>query len=227
MKIGTKIRVAAFATMTFAALLISAVPGLRAQTATRYLGSITVINGDTLTVKTDQGDAHQVQVSTTAQLKRIAPGQTDLSKAETIDFSSLAMGDRVLVTLDPNATGGTPQAARIIAIKQADVTKLQQAETEEWAHGIHGLVKSIDSTSSAIVVNTRVGSVTKAVTVTIGKATTLKRYASGSVRFDQAQPAPISAIQPGDSVIFVRGNEGLLMAQQWLQTAWSQEVFAA
>ena len=86
-------------------------------------------------MKTDAGDVHQVQVPSTAQLKRIEPGQTDLTKAETIDFSGLAVGDRVLVTLDPNATGGTPQAARVIAIKQADVTKMQQAESEAWSAG--------------------------------------------------------------------------------------------
>jgi hypothetical protein len=206
MWIGTKMRVAVFAIVAFAALLISGASGLRAQTATRYLGSITVISGDTLTIKTDQGDVHQVQIPSTAQLKRIAPGQTDLSKAETIDFSGLATGDRVLVTLDPNATGGTPQASRIIAIKQADVAKVQQAEVEEWAQGVHGLVKSVDPASGAIVVKTRVGPVTKAVTVSISQATTLKRYASGSVRFDQAQPAPISAIQAGDQ-IFVRGTK--------------------
>jgi Domain of unknown function (DUF5666) len=174
--------------------------------ATHYLGSITAINGDTLTVKTDQGDVHQVQVPSTAQLKRIAPGQTDLTKAETIEFSGLAMGDRVLVNVDANATGGTPQALRVIAIKQADVTKMQQAQSEEWAQGVHGLVKSVDAASGTIVVNTRAGAVTKTVTVNTTSSTLLKRYASGSVNFNQAQPGPISAIQPGDQ-IFVRGTK--------------------
>src|SRR5208283_4218361 len=158
------------------------------------------------TVKTDQGDSHQVQVPSTAVLKRIEPGQTDLSKAETIDFSSLATGDRVLVNLDPNATGGTPQALRIVAIKQSDVTKKQQAEAAAWAQGVHGLVKSVDAASSVMIVNTRAGAVTKPVTVNITQATTLKRYAQGSVNFSQAQPAPISVIQPGDQ-IFVRGSK--------------------
>jgi hypothetical protein len=35
-------------------------------------------------------------------------------------------------------------------------------------------------------------------------STVLKRYAPGSVRFDQAQPAPITAIQPGDQ-LWARG----------------------
>ena len=65
--------------------LLAAAPGARAQVM-RYLGSITVISGDTLTVKTDAGDVHQVQVPATASLKRIAPGEKDLSKAEPLDY---------------------------------------------------------------------------------------------------------------------------------------------
>ncbi|MGB9288423.1 MAG: hypothetical protein WCC31_06930 [Terracidiphilus sp.] len=204
MKSFRKMRSACTVGLAAFGLLLAAAQSLRAQAAPHYLGSITAISGNTLTVKTDQGVENHVQVPSTAQLKRVAPGQTDLSKAETIDFSSLALGDRVLVNIDPNATGGTAQAARVIAIKAADVTKMQQAEAAEWAAGVHGLVKSVDAASGSIIVNTRAGAVTKQVTVNTTQSTTLKRYASGSVNFSQAQPAPISAIQPGDQ-IFVRG----------------------
>ena len=147
-----------------------------------------------------------VEVPSTAQLKRIEPGQTDLSKAEALDFASIATGDRVLVTLDPNATGGTPQALRIIAIKQSDVAKRQQTEAELWNQGVHGLVKSVDPAAGVILVNVRAGAVTKEVTVHTTGTTVLKRYAPGSVRFDQAQPAPIAAIQPGDQ-LWARGTK--------------------
>jgi uncharacterized membrane protein YgcG len=185
--------------VVLAAFLLAAAPGARAQLM-RYLGSITAINGDTLTVKTDAGDVHQVQVPSTAVLKRIAPGQTDLTKAEPLEYSSLAVGDRVLVTLDPNATAGTPQAARIIAIKQSDVAMKQEAEKAAWNQGVHGLVKSVDTSTGVIVVTTRIGPITKDVTVNTTKATVLERYAPGSVAFDQAQPAPIGAIHPGDQL---------------------------
>jgi hypothetical protein len=185
--------------LTLAAFLLAAAPGARAQVM-RYLGSITAINGDTLTVKTDAGDVHQVQVPATASLKRVAPGQTDLTKAEPLEFGSLAVGDRVLVTLDPNVTGSLSQAARIIAIKQADVAKKQEAENAAWNQGVHGLVKSVDATTGVIVVTTRMGSITKDVTVNTTAATVLERYAPGSVVFDQAQPAPITAIHTGDQI---------------------------
>ena len=195
-------RLTAFGLAALAVFLLAAA-GARAQT-THYLGSIVAIDGDTLTVKTDAGDVHQVQVPATAVLKRIAPGEKDLTKAEPLDFASLAVGDRVLVTLDPSFTGTPPRAARIVAIKQSDVANMQAAENAAWNQGVHGLVKSVDDASGVIVVTTRTGLITKDVTVNTTSATVLKRYAPGSVRFDQAQPAPIDAIRTGDQ-LWARG----------------------
>ena len=168
--------------------------------ATHYLGSISAIDGNTLTVKADSGDTHQVEVPADAIIKRIAPGEKDLTKAEPLDFAGLAVGDRVLVTLDPNVTGAMPQAARIIAIKQADVAMKQEAETAAWSQGVHGLVKSVNAATGVIVVTTRMGPITKDVTVNTTAATVLERYAPGSVRYDEARRAPITAIQPGDQL---------------------------
>ncbi len=192
-------RFAVLEVVALAVFLLAAASGVRAQVM-RYLGSITAINGDTLTVKTDAGDVHQVQVPAAASLKRIEPGQTDLTKAEPLDFTNLAVGDRVLVTLDPNVTGAMPQAARIIAIKQADVAMKQEAETAAWSQGVHGLVKSVNAATGVIVVTTRMGPITKDVTVNTTAATVLERYAPGSVRYDEARRAPITAIQPGDQL---------------------------
>jgi hypothetical protein len=205
MESGKKMRVMAVLVLaSLAGLFEAAMPAARAQTA-RYLGTVTAIAGDTLTVKTQAGDARQVQVPSTAVLERIEPGQTDLSKAAPLDFASIAAGDRVLVTLDPNATSGTPQALRIVAIKQADVAKRQEAENAAWNQGVHGLVKSVDPATGVILVNVRAGTTTKEIAVNTSKATVLKRYAPGSVIFSQAQPAPIDAIHPGDQ-LWARGT---------------------
>lgn len=192
---ASTISVALSMAFLFSALLADA------QAPARYLGTITAISGTTLTVKPDAGDARQVEVPSSTPIKRIAPGQKDLSTAETISFSDLATGDRVLVKLDPDAPGATPQAAQIIAIKQADVAQKQEKEREEWQkHGIGGLVKSVDSASGSIALTTGAGTAAKTVTVHIAKTTILKRYAPASERFDAALPAPIAAIQPGDQL---------------------------
>ncbi len=166
----------------------------------RFLGAVTSINGDTLTVKTTQGDSRQVQVPASAILKRIEPGQTNLSAAVDMQYSDLAVGDRVLVNLDPNSTGTVPAALRVVAIKAADVQKKQQQEAEAWQRGVGGLVKSVDAPSGVILVSSGAGPTAQTVKVKTTPATVLKRYAPGSVRFDEAVTAPITAIQTGDQL---------------------------
>jgi hypothetical protein len=182
------------------ALMVSA-PLVTAQAPSRFVGSITAIDNRTLTVKTDAGDPHQVEVPASATLKRIAPGQRDLSTAATLQFGDLATGDRVLVKLDPDATGPTAQATDVIVIKLSDVAQKQQKEREDWQRrGVGGLVKSVDPVSGAIVLKSGSGSTEKTITVHTTKATVLKRYATASVSYDAAQIAPIDAILSGDQL---------------------------
>ena len=189
--------------LSFFALLTSATilcPKLGAQAAAqRFVGTISTIMGDTLTVKTDAGEEHKVQVPDTAMLKRIAPGQKDLSTAETIKLSDLAVGDRVLVKLDPDATAGSAQAQQIVAVKQTDIAQKQQQDMAEWQrNGVGGLVKSVDAASGVVMLTSGAGPTAKTVTVHVEKNTVLKRYPSNSVRFADAQPAPLDAVKAGD-----------------------------
>ena len=174
---------------------------LHAQPAARFVGTITLIEKATVTVKTDAGEQRVFDVSAEAVLKRIAPGEKDLSKAETIQFGDLAVGDRVLVKLDSTADASTPQASQVIAVKQADLAQKQQKDREDWQkRGVGGLVKSVDASGGAIVLSSGAGPTAKMVTVKTTPSTVLKRYAQGSVRFDEAQPAPIDAIHAGDQL---------------------------
>jgi hypothetical protein len=189
--------------MVHVALLLAliAAPLLHAQAPARLLGTVTAINGDTITVKADADGDHQVQVPSTAAIKRIAPGQKDLSAAETMPYNDLATGDRVLVKLDANAPGPISQAVQIVAVKQADVVQKQEKDREDWQRrGVGGLVKSVDSASGTIVLTSGSGATAKTITVHTTKTTLLKRYAPASVRFDTAQNAPIDAIHAGDQL---------------------------
>ena len=168
------------------ALLVFVSIAANAQAPARFVGSVSAITGNSLTVKTDAGEQRQFDVSSEAVIKRIEPGEKDLSKAATIAFSDLAVGDRVLVKLD--AASPTPQAAQIIAVKAEDLAQKQQKDREDWQRrGVAGLVKSVDPASGAITLTTGAGATAKTVTVHTTKASVLKRYAPGSVRYDQAQ----------------------------------------
>jgi hypothetical protein len=193
-------KTAALAMAAVLTIALAVAPRLGAQAAaSRILGTVTAINGTTITVKPAQGDAQQVAVPSGAAIKRIEPGQTNLSAAVDMQFSDLTVGDHVLVNLDPNSTS-TPQAVRVVAIKAADVAKKQQQESDAWSHGVGGLVKTVDAASGTITLTTGAGPTAKSVTVHVTAATELKRYAPGSVRFDDSTTAPISAIQPGDQL---------------------------
>ena len=182
------------------AALFSAIPVMQAQTAALVSGTVTAINGDTLTVKNAKGEDLQVQVPSTAAVKSIPPGETDVKKATAIQYSDLAVNDRVLISLDPNATGGKSQAARVIAIKAADLAKKQQQDAAAWRNGASGLVKSVDAASGDIVITTGSGPTAKTVTVHTSKTTILKRYAPTSISYDSASVAPFTSIQPGDQL---------------------------
>jgi hypothetical protein len=177
--------------------LAAACNKLNAQTPTRFVGTVTAISGNTITVKTDAGDSKQVEVPAAAVIKRLEPGQKDLTAAATIQLTDLATGDRVLVKLDPNSA--TPQALQIVAMKKTDIAQRQQQEQEEWQrNGTGGLVKSVDPAAGVVMLTTGAGPTAKTVTVHIGKDAVLKRYTSNSVRFADAQPAPLDAIHAGD-----------------------------
>ena len=186
--------------LALALLLAGSVAEAQQAASTRFLGAISSISGDTLTIKTTQGEMRQVQVPENAILKRIEPGQTNLSAAVDMKLTDLAVGDRVLVNLDPNSTATIPQVLRIVAIKAADVQKKQQEEAEAWQRGIGGLVKSVDPSTGVILVLTGSGPTPQTFTVKTSAATVFKRYAPGSVRFDEAVSAPITAIEPGDQL---------------------------
>lgn len=173
------------------------VPAMAMAQAPRFIGSITAISGNALTVKTDAGDQKQVTVPDGASIKRLEPGQK-LSDAAAIALGDLAVGDRVLVQLDPSAS--TPQASLIVAMKKADLAQKQAQDQQEWQRGVAGLVKSVDPASGTIVVTTGAGPTAKSVTVNTTKSTVLLRYAPESVKFDDAKPGPMDAIKPGDQL---------------------------
>jgi uncharacterized membrane protein YgcG len=172
-----------------------------AQAPKPIQGTITVLGSNTLSVKSDADVVTPIEVPSTAAILRIAPGAKDLSTAAKILFSDLAVGDRVLVTPDPKATGASVQALRIIAMKQSDLAQKQQKDREDWQlRGVGGPVKSVDVVAGVIVLSSGSGATAKTITVHTTKATVLMRYAPASVRYDEAKPASIDAIHAGDQL---------------------------
>jgi Domain of unknown function (DUF5666) len=165
------------------------------------LGTIKTISGNTLLLTTDNGSTLKVQLPTDVRLLQVEPGSKDLKEAIPLQVSDLQVGDRVLVQMKPGEDGSFFIALRVIAMKKADIAQKQAKEREDWQRrGIGGLVKSVDAASNSITIGTMATAGSKDVTIHVGKDTVLRRYAPGSIKFDEAKPAPIVDIHSGDQL---------------------------
>jgi hypothetical protein len=110
-------------------------------------------------------------------------------------------GDRALVTGSAGDTGTTLHAARVILMKSSALAQTHAAEETAWAQGGGGIVKSVDPATGTIVISSGL----RTITVTTTPGTVVRRYANGSVRFEDAVKSSIAEIQPGDQ-LRVRGT---------------------
>jgi hypothetical protein len=165
------------------------------------LGTIKSISGNTLVLTSDAGAEMTVDVRDSTKIVRIAPGQKDLKDAQPIALTDLQVGDRILVRGTVGDDNKTFSATSIIAMKKADIAEKQSRERAEWQKsGVAGLVNSVDPASGVISITTPSLREKKTVAVHVTKDTVLRRYAPGSVKFDDANPAPLAEIRPGDQL---------------------------
>lgn len=172
----------------------------QAQVA-RQVGVIKSITGNAITLTTDAGVDISVQVAGNAIMVRVAPGQTDLKNAEHIQLSDLHVGDRILVRGQPSSDAKSFVAVGVISMSRSDVQAQQQRDREDWQkRGIGGLVSSVDSGTGTITISVAATGGAKTVTIHTTPSTILRRYAPDSIQFDDAKPAPIGQIKPGDQL---------------------------
>jgi hypothetical protein len=169
--------------------------------AARPVGTVKSISGNTITLTPDAGGDVTIQVQDATKLVRIAPGQKDLKDATPIQLTDIQAGDRILVRGKLADDGKTVLAASVIAMKKTDIADKQSHEREEWQkHGTGGLVSSVDPGSSTISVSLPSVGEKKSIAIHLSKDTVLRRYAPDSVKFDDAKPAPLDQIKPGDQL---------------------------
>jgi hypothetical protein len=165
------------------------------------VGTIKSISGNTISLTTDAGIDVTVLVQDATKLVRIAPGQKDLKQATPIALTDLQTGDRLLVRGSLSDDGKSVLAASVIAMKKADIADKQSSEREEWQrHGTVGLVSGIDVAANTVTITLPAIGEKKNVAIHLSKDTILRRYAPDSVKFDDAKPAPLEQIKPGDQL---------------------------
>ncbi len=169
-----------------------------APAGTRVLGTLVTRTPAALTVKPDSGDAVTVALTPETSVLRLPPGSTDLKSAEPASLSDLDPSDRVLVLLTAGAP--SPTARRVLVMKGGAIAAQQQSAQQGWAHSRGGVVEAVDATTGTITLQ----SGGRPLTITTTPATIVRRYAAGSVRFEDAKRTQLNSVQVGDQ-LRVRG----------------------
>lgn len=171
------------------------VPTTQAQAIKQFVGSVSAFKPDTaeIEVKPDNASAVLVRTTATTVASRIAPGAKDLKNAETIKITDVAIGDRVLVALEP----GTTDLRRIVVMAATDIAKHDDADKMDWTkRGVSGVVSAKIGNEVILKLRTLTGE--SQVVVTVSDKTSYRRYAPDSVKFADAQKSSLADVSLGD-----------------------------
>ena len=184
-------------------IVCSAVPSLgQASDVARVVGTVTKIEGDSITIASDSDGDVRANLTSSARILRVAPGEKDLKNATSITRHDLQPGDRVLVRGQSGPDGHTINALAVIVMKQTDVNEKRRREKEDWQkRGVGGLVSEVDASQGTITVSLGGLGRSRNIVVHTTKNTILRRYAPSSTKFDDAKPAPLEQIKPGDQLL--------------------------
>jgi len=171
----------------------------------KAVGTIKSIQADSITVAAESGGEGDIiaKLIGSTKILRVPPGEKDLKNATALQPQDLQIGDRVLVRGQASTDGDrhTIVALAVIVMKQADVAAKQQHDRDDWQkRGVGGLVTNVDAAAGTITISSSAIGANRSIAVHITKDTILRRYASGSVKFDDAKPAPVDQIKAGDQL---------------------------
>jgi transcription antitermination factor NusG len=164
------------------------------------VGTVTKLDttARTMTLKTDAGQEVAVTLAPKTNFRRVAPGETDLLKAASIEITDVKVGDRVLARGKPVENQGV-NANLIVVMSQGDIAKKQADERADWdRNGVAGLVASVSADSITIETRTMAGA--KQIVISAQPNTLVRRYAPDSIKFSDATSAKLSDIRVKDQV---------------------------
>ena len=173
---------------------------------TRTAGTIKSVQASSITLTSDSGSEVVAQLTASTRIVRVPPGQKDLKNSIPVKAEDLQPGDRVLVRGTTAADGHSIATLAVIVMKQADVAAKREHDRQDWQkRGVGGLVSAIDPATGNVSITTGGFGGNRNLVVHTSKETMLRRYPPGSVRFDDARPAPLDQIKPGDQ-LWARGT---------------------
>ena len=120
------------------------------------IGTVTAIDAAAgkLTVRPDSGIAVTFVTNGSTSLRRVPPGETSLTKAETITFADIKTGDRVLVP--GGVTDANVAVKQVIVMAREAIAVQRDEQRSEWqARGVGGRITALDANKRQIIIQTR------------------------------------------------------------------------
>jgi hypothetical protein len=170
------------------------------EKAESVIGAIVEIDPNTrsATIKTDAGAMVAVKTDENTVCLRLPAGEKTLAKAAPIQFAEIAVGDRVLG--HGTRTGNEFRAQRLVVMPKSEVEKKRAHDLEDWRQrGIGGIVRELNAQTGEITLELRSAGAGGRVMIAAAKAD-FRRYAPGSLRFEDAQPAAFGDVKVGDQL---------------------------
>jgi hypothetical protein len=175
----------------------------------QVLGTVTAVNpaDKSLTVKEDKtGTEYSVSAANTRRFLKVPPGEKDLKKAQPVEASQIAVGDRLLARGHKDPASPKLDAAIVIVMTAGELQQKHETELADWQkRGSRGVVSAVDPQTKQITMTVRGPEGQKTVTVTTSPETQFARYSPDSVKYSDAKPSMFSELKPGDQ-LRVLGN---------------------
>jgi len=172
-------------------------------TANRALGEVKVVDAANkqLIIKTDGGALVTVNLSDTTSYMRIAPGETNLTKATKITFADVSEGDRVLALGKVADDHKSVPARTVVVMTKADLAKKQEADRAEWKRrGVLGIITALKPDTKEITITSRTAAGPQPLIIPVSDKVEVRRYAPDSIKFADAKVSSFDELKVGDQL---------------------------
>ncbi|HXG83845.1 MAG TPA: hypothetical protein VNI84_07445 [Pyrinomonadaceae bacterium] len=172
-----------------------------AATASRLIqGEVSSIAADKIVLQTKDGSV-EVALTGKTEFKRVPPENPSLKTAVAAALTDIAVGDKLIITGTVSADNKKTPAKAVYLMSKSDIAQKQNKEREEWrARGITGRVAAVNPQTKEITVSQRGIAGERQTILSLKENANFRRYAEGSVDYNEAKNSSFDEIKVGDSI---------------------------
>ncbi|MDQ3320883.1 MAG: hypothetical protein M3525_00280 [Acidobacteriota bacterium] len=163
-------------------------------------GEVGSIGANKIVLQTKDGSM-EVGLTDKTEFKRVSPENPSLKNAAVANRTEIAVGDKLIVTGVISADNKSVPARAVYLMSKSDIAQKQNKEREEWrARGITGQVAAVNSQTKEITVSQRGIAGERQTILSLKENASFRRYAEGSVDYNEAKTSSFDEIKVGDSI---------------------------